>query len=469
MVPFGGSAALSSLAAGASFAYNKRKLISDAAEYLVELVNNGPPRTPVKGGLYGRGGRMPHTPGGPAENTRSGRQQRFESNRGLGHSSTETQTSGAMTRNVIKRPKRHRKRGRKPGHGKRKRISRRKVTFKRKRRSLKWKKKGYTYGRIGMFDDWRSGNVKSASNELQYKDIYLFAGKPITEAGKHLSASAIINDFQLGEQNTPGTATTPGLFDAPSATGSVYVLPGGVIDPTSKVLTIQAVQDDEVLIYDICKTDYYFTNTANIPVLFRIEEFLCKDSSDTFLEDRIDNLYKNQQFFANGNTHASPATVQNELSFNASKVPGLSKYWKRTRFYEAFIQPGVEMKKTFYYKKVKFNQQKFKNQNDSGAMFYNCKGVTRCIRLSCRGSLCISNSTGNGNFSKSEVAWAQHRFVRAHRARCDGAASRNWIETQTYVGHLTTAVGNLVMPTIAEISGLTGGGTATTVEPNVAV
>lgn len=196
---------------------------------------------------------------------------------------------------------------------------------------------------------------------------------------------------------TAGTDTTDmatGLFMAPPLTG--FDALGNAVLVNTPLNTNERFKYSRRGHIDIA-------NATSVRMYVTIERWVCQDDSDTSLVDRLDDLYAAQAYFKYDAVSA-PASVQDHIHFDGMKVPGISKFWKRTRSTSYVIAPNESVR----YMRTPVNKiiqwDKHFGKKDGGGTYVYQKGHSIDHRVYCRGPILTDLSSGVGAYSFGKVS-----------------------------------------------------------------
>lgn len=300
----------------------------------------------------------------------------------------------------------------------------------------------HSHGLRATFDDFKSFSLACASNQRNFVDAYMYNNNSIGRSGINTTSSGtfgtgtIITDFTQGQFNTGfGSDQTPfvasgvlshSIFSPPIQQGQTWNPTTGVSSGAPPgVVTLQTnagINNTECLIYDCVEHNLYFANGGSTTAEVKIEIFECMDSQNTALSQQIDNQYLSQEWYRQPGTQGTVAgaVTQQSIAFDATKVPGLKKFWKRVKLDYIRLELGVEEHYTWVDENVVFDQQKWL-LGVNGALPNYMKGISKVLRVSLRGGLARipqSDATANGitcAFSKADIGIMWHRRVTGHR------------------------------------------------------
>lgn len=327
----------------------------------------------------------------------------------------------------------------------------RKVTKRTRRKTKRKTRRAAASSRrkVGMrasFEDFRMFSLLAKSNQSNLVDIYSYLGVGTGVANNDtiglagtLAINSIITDFKQGEST--GFPPRSGLFDAPKAPG--WTSTGLSTD------TISPVNSSEVLTYDSYGETVYFTNGTNDVVHVKVQVFSCGENSEHSLQIAEQHVYDGEQFYvANSLAGNIPQT---EPLYDATKLPGLKKWWKLKQTKHYALQPSMEA--SFHHNsKCRYDQQKWATSNaaSDGPIKY-MKGKTHLIRITVRGGLGLS-SAGAG-YVTSKLGIVYHRYVKGHREEMTGATKTQYLNNHTYIPNFLTAGATITEPPVTEVSG----------------
>ena len=116
-------------------------------------------------------------------------------------------------------------------------------------------------------------------------------------------------------------------------------------------------------------------------------------------------------------------------NFQMEKVPNLWKYWRGGRQKTIELVPGESVDASFFYKQMRWNQGKYKDEKGVGLGEYqHHKGVTRYVSMKLTGHVGFSSDpTPVAGFTGSTVYWQVLKSITAHRESSWGVGDKRYL------------------------------------------
>lgn len=309
--------------------------------------------------------------------------------------------------------KRRTKRSRKKSNKKSISRKRSRSTYRgRLRNKRSYKRAVMKTGPTALLNYDSSGVNTCTSNQRAFEDFYEF---------NYANLRSIARTGEVAG-TTPATSSA-GLFGPPPLTG--FSTAGVAVEVQN------LVKENETFRWST-KGYIELGNKTSVRVNVTCETWVCMEDSDISLESRLDDLYERQQFFVNDADAATYPSVQDHVRFDGTRVPNISKYWKRIKSVRLNIDPNMSYKYKTDRGTRSIKWDSVIGQDEGGTTFNFLKGHTVVHRVYLMGSLMTENTSKTGYYSFGSLNTIHHYELKG--CRIGAAASSSQLQYNLSLG-----------------------------------